>query len=134
MKDSVVVLFAAAVLMALPCADAAITCGAPIATGTPNEFEVTVTTSNANFTSVGAAVLTGGVTETGETSDVGAPACQSTPPAQADSSCTFTVLGVAGGGPQSWSRSFQDGGLGATVCSLDNDDGLPVELVSFSVE
>jgi len=49
-------------------------------------------------------------------------------------SCEWTGQGTPGGGVQSISVGVADNGAtGITTCTLTNGDGLPVELIEFSV-
>ncbi len=47
-------------------------------------------------------------------------------------SCVITLNQTAPG-PASWSADISDAD-GTTMCAFDNSDGLPVELISFSIE
>jgi hypothetical protein len=126
--SSLALVLGAALVLAVAPAQATVTCGVPVDNGA-GQVDITVTT-DATFVTVSAqGGDTGQVTETVVSSD-DAPfnSC-----GVGDASCTFSLQGT-GGVAQTWTRSFDDTGSSATPCTVTEADGLPVELLSFSVE
>lgn len=121
--------WAAVLVLAGTSAQATVTCGTPVDNG-GGQVDITVSTDGTfqNVSPQGGDV--GLVTEVTITSDdPPSGTCGAT-----DTTCTFSLQGTPGGGPQTWNRSFDDTGFGGTPCSVSDLDGLPVELLSFSVE
>lgn len=102
---------------------AVVTCGAANDLGGGN-VEMLVTAGVGNFNGVTLDMEVGGAVVSFNDCAVG------------QASCTFSVQGIPGGAlPQSGSIAFRDeGGPPPVVCEITDADGLPVELVEFSVE
>jgi hypothetical protein len=97
---------------------ATVTCGTPVDNG-GGSVSQTVTSTN---TMVGVVFEgTGGATGSNGTCIM------------ATSECTWEAQGTPGAGPQTVTATFTDDD-GEFPCTVTNDDGLPVELVEFSVE
>ena len=100
---------------------AAINCGDPNDLGGGN-VEMMVTATNGNFNGVAAGAVEGGVVISLNDCAVGV------------ASCTWSAQGVpAGPTPQSAIVAFRDGDNMTVECMLTDADGLPAELVEFSV-
>lgn len=107
-------------------ASAVITCGSPFPSpGGPDGFiliSVVSTVLGAGFTDVTPGMTEGGVTINPGTCSVGS------------NTCVWGAQGIPGGPlPQSAEVAFTDADE-TKVCRITDADGLPVELIDFSVE
>jgi len=119
-KSLAIVAFAGMALASATGAFATVTCGTPVQTA-PGVVEMQVTT-DAVFVFLVVVEDTGGVT-------VDSGDC-----VPGVSSCTWQGIGTPGLTPQSITANIVDSAGGSADCTMTDGDGLPVELIEFSVE